>query len=431
MIWNRTVKNAAWMIGCKVVQSIIGLIISMLTARYLGPANYGLINYAASLVAFFTPIMQLGLNGILVQELVATPETEGECVGSAIVLNIISGTLCLVGLMAFTTIVNVNEKETLIVCALYSVSMLAEALHIIQYWFQARLLSKYSSLAMLLAYAAVSIYQVCLLLAGKGVYWFAVAKAFDIFFIDIFLLLTYHLCGGQRLSFSWKRSKEMLARSKHYILANMMVVIFAQTDRIMLKMMIDEGATGYYSAAVTCTCITSFIFNAIIDSMRPGILSSKRKDQKRFHNEMKLLYAIVIYLSLAQSVLMTALAPIIVNVLYGEAFGPSVGALQVIVWYTTFSYIGAVRNIWILAEGKQHILWKINLVGALANVLLNCALIPRLGIVGAAVASLITQIFTNVIVSGLHKELRENLQLMIQSLNVRTLVTAISGVLSK
>ena len=77
MIKNKVVKNASWIIGCRIVQSVFALIVSMLTARYLGPSNFGLINYAASIVAFFLPIAQLGINNILVHEFVNNPEEEG------------------------------------------------------------------------------------------------------------------------------------------------------------------------------------------------------------------------------------------------------------------------------------------------------------------------------------------------------------------
>ena len=73
---NRVAKNAAWIIACKIVQSLITLVIGMLTARYLGPSNYGLITYASSLVAFALPIMQLGMANILVRELVDHPTRE-------------------------------------------------------------------------------------------------------------------------------------------------------------------------------------------------------------------------------------------------------------------------------------------------------------------------------------------------------------------
>ena len=70
-------NNAKWIIVCKIAQSLIQLIVGMLCARYLGPSNYGLINYAASIVAFVLPIMRLGFDSTLVRELIENPENEG------------------------------------------------------------------------------------------------------------------------------------------------------------------------------------------------------------------------------------------------------------------------------------------------------------------------------------------------------------------
>ena len=77
-IHNKVIKNASWIIVGRIAQSIVGMLIAMITARFLGPSNYGLINYASSIVAFAVPIMQLGLSNILVQELVNNKEKEGE-----------------------------------------------------------------------------------------------------------------------------------------------------------------------------------------------------------------------------------------------------------------------------------------------------------------------------------------------------------------
>ena len=414
---NRVLKNASWIIGIQVVKSLLGLVISMLTARFLGPSNFGLINYAASIVAFVSPIMYLGLTGVLVQEIVNRPENEGKILGTAISLSFFSSLLCIGGVVAFVSIANRGERDTIIVCALYSILLIFQSLEMIVYWFQAKLLSKYSSLVSLIAYLIVSAYKIFLLAAKKSIYWFAVSNALDYMIIAVCLLIVYRKLGGQRLRFSFADAKRMLSKSRYYIISNMMITIFAQTDRIMLKLMIDDAATGYYSAAVTCAGMTGFIFSAIIDSFRPMIFDNKKTDERQYENNICRLYSIIIYLSLLQSVVITVFSKLIIHILYGSAYDPSINALRLIVWYTTFSYLGSVRNIWILAEDKQKYLWIINLSGAAANVLLNYFLIPVMGIMGAALASLITQIFTNVIIGFIIKPIRYNNTLMFRALN--------------
>lgn len=415
---NRVINNAMWIIGCKIVQALLGLIVNILTARYLGPSNYGLINYAISLAAFLTPVMKLGLDSIAVQEIVnSKDEDEGAILGTIIFLTCIASIVSIVALAAFVMVANPGETTTHIVCYIYSLILFFYALELIQYWFQAKFLSKYTSITMLIAYVITTIYQIYLLASSKNIYWFAFVKTFDVIIVDIILFYLYRKIGSSRLSISFEHAKRMLNKSKHYILSNIMIVIFVQTDKVMLKMMIDDTATGYYSAAVNIAAITNFVFAAIIDSARPSILESKNISKTDFEGKMVKLYSVIIYFSLIQCVFITLFAGLIVRVLYGAEFYPSVTALQVLIWYTTFSYLGAVRDIWVLAEEKQKVLWKINLCGATANIILNVALIPKFGIVGAAAASLVTQFFTNVVTGYIFSSIRFNNELMIRGLN--------------
>ena len=127
---NRVVRNSIWIIGCHIIQAMLSFVVTMLTARYLGPSNYGLINYAASLVAFLTPIAKLGLDTILINEFVTYPEREGETLGTSMVISLMSSILCIFGLITFVSVANQGEPDTIIVCALYSVILIANVLEI-------------------------------------------------------------------------------------------------------------------------------------------------------------------------------------------------------------------------------------------------------------------------------------------------------------
>ena len=425
---NRTIKNAAWIIGCRILQSGLALLVTMLSARYLGPSGYGLINYAASLVAFFVPIMQLGLNSTLVRELIADPDHEGETLGTALTMTFASSIACVIGIATVASFLNQGESDTILVCVLYSLLLVFQSLEMIQYWFQAKLLSKYTAVTILAAYIVVSAYRITLLMTGGSIYWYAISQAIDFAIIAVVLLIIYYRLSGNRLKFSVKRAADMLGRSKHYILSSMMITIFAQTDRIMLKLMMNEEAVGYYSAAASCATLTAFVFVAIIDSARPSILEGKQKSEEAFRQGMKSLYAAIIILAMLQSGAIALLAKPIIRILYGTEYGASVAVLRIIVWFTTFSYLGAVRDIWILAEKKQNYLWIINLSGAMANIVLNGILIPTYGANGAAAASLITQIFTNVIMGWIIRPISPANRLMIQSLNIKFICSQIKKV---
>ncbi len=428
---QRTLFNALWIISCKIIQAFLGLIVSMLSARYLGPSNFGIINYAASVVAFFVPIMQLGFRSTLVQEFIEFPEKEGETLGTSVVLNVIAALASILGIICFSFCVNYNEPETYIVCGLYSLNLIFQALEMMQYWFQAKLLSKYTSLSMLFAYFINSLYKIFLLITGKNIYWFAISSGIEYMIISISLYVVYKKVGGPKLSFSYIRAKKMFAKSKYYIVSGIMVTIFQQTDRLMIKWMVGNAATGYYSAAVTCAGMTSFIFSAIIDSMRPVILESKKKSMHLFEKNVSRLYAFIFYVSLLQCIFTVFFSKTIICFVYGKEYEPAVNALRIIVWYVAYAYFGSIRNIWILAENKQKYLWIINLSGALLNVFLNLILIPKYQIVGASVASFITQIFSNFLLGFILEPIKKNNTLLLRGIKISFFIREIKEILKR
>lgn len=418
---SRIISNASWIIACRIVQSLINLFIGMISARYLGPSNYGLINYAGSIVAFLVPIAQLGFRNTLVQEIIDSPNEEGKTIGTVLAMTTASGFLSIAGIAAFVFFVNANETETIVVCLLYSISLIFQMLELVEYWFQAKLLSKYTSVITLIAYIIVSAYKVYLLVTGKSVYWFAVSQALDYFIISFSLILIFLKLSKQHFSVSFKLFRKMFKKSKYYIVSDMMVMIYQHTDKIMIALFLGTRVNGYYSAAVTCAGICAFVFGAIIDSARPIILKSQKIGNETFEQNMKRLYSVLLYLGLLQNLVFTFLAPLVVNILYGKDYSAAVPILRIITWYSTFSYIGSVRNIWILAKGKQKYLLIINFLGAVLNVIGNLVLIPLLGANGAAVASVATYMFANVVLCLVLKPLRPTVKLMLQALNPKLL----------
>ncbi len=418
---NKIVKNASWIIVCKIAQSVLNLVVSMITARYLGPSNYGLITYASSIVAFIVPLVQLGINCILVQDLVDHPTESGRTIGTATLLTTFSSFIGVVGILAFTTVVNHNEKDTIIVTVLYSISMFFQMTEMIQYWYQSKLLSKYVSVVSLISRVIVSAYKIYIVIEGKSIYWFAIVNSLDYLIISVCLFVIYFKLGGQKLSFSGNTAKGMLSKSKHFIISGMMVSVFGQTDKIMLKLMIGDAESGYYSAAITCATMSVFLFTAITDSFRPVIFENKKTDRLAYRQNTTRLYSIIIYMALCQSVVLTLFAEPMIKLLYGADYLSASKILRIITWYSAFSYLGNARNIWFLAEEKQKYVWITNLVGAIINVVGNFILIPLWGACGAAAASVVTQFITNFAISFFIKPIRQNGIWMIEALNPKVL----------
>ena len=245
--------------------------------------------------------------------------------------------------------------------------------------------------------------------------------------IAIALIAVYFKKGGSGFKFSFECAKKMLNRSKHYILAALMIVIVHNTDHIMLTMMVGETENGYYAAAITCAIVVQFVYNAIIDSFRPLILSSKKESEEKYNKNVSRLYGLICYMALFQSLAFTILAPIMVNILYGAEYVASVPVLQILTWYTSFAFMGTIRNIWLLAEEKQKYLPIVNLSGVVLNIVMNAFMIPLWGACGAALASLLTQLFMNFIFGFIFKPIRRNNVLLLKGLSPKFFIGEIRG----
>lgn len=416
---NRTVKNAGWIVGGRLANKILAFVVGVFTARYLGPDNFGLINYAAAYTAFFASLCNLGINSIIIKDFSDNPDEEGEALGTTLVLRAISSFLSALMIVGIVSIVDKNEPLTILVAALSSIGLLFQIFDAFNQWFQYRLKSKYYAVATVIAYIAVSVYKIILLITGKSVAWFALATSVDYIVIAILLLLAYKKNNGPKLSFSMRKAKQLLAASSGFIVSGLMISIYAYTDKFMLKQMLDEAAAGYYSLAFSLSTFWEFILVAVMDSMYPSIIDSYNVDRERFDRKNRQLYAMVIYISLTASILICIFGRLIVQILYGAEYLPTVQPLRIVVWYTTFSYLGAARNAWVVSENKQKYLKYLYAAAAIINVVLNLVLIPLWGASGAALASLVTQISTTVILPAFIPALRPNARLMVEALMLK------------
>lgn len=414
---KKEASNAAWIIAGRVFQAAINFALGILTARYLMPSNYGLLNYAAAYTSFFMALCTLGINSIIVKEFIDQPKQEGEILGTALLLRTASSFGSALMIIALAFILDGGEPTTVLVVALCSIGVLPNVLETFRYWFQARLQSKVTAIAALCAHFVTALYKLFLIISGKSVAYFALATSLDYCLTGVFLYTAYRRNHGARLAATRDMAVNLLSKSVHYILPAIMISVYAQTDKFMLKQILSPRDVGYYGTAVSLCSSWCFVLNAVIESMSPGIMEVHRNgDLHAYQYKNRLLYTIVFWISTLVSVLFLCFGKPVVRLLYGIDFLPAAAPLKVITWYTAFSYLGVARNAWIVCENKQKYLIWIYLSAAFANVLLNIWLIPIWGTVGAAFASLIAQIATTMVTPFLIRPLRPNAIMMAEAI---------------
>ena len=420
LIGKKEFKNASWLIGGRVLQMLLSLFINLITARYLGPTNFGLINYANSFVAFFTSLCNLGLNYIIIKELIINKSDQGKVIGTSIGLRAISSVLSIFAIWAVVNITDTGDSQTILVVLLCSAGVLFNVLDTFNYWFQIQYKSRITATATLIGYIVLSIYRIILLILKKDIVWFALAASIDYAVIGIVLWIAYRINKGPHLSFSLKKGKMLLSQSYHYILSGMMVTIYGQTDKFMLRHLMSYDEVGYYSSATVICAAWVFVLTAIIDSMFPTICYLHgEKNEEAFKKKNRQLYSIVFYISLCVSIFFRVGSEFVVGLMYGQDYLPAANSLRILTWYTAFAYLGVARNAWLTCKGKQKYEKYIYSIAAILNIGMNFVFIPILGAEGAAIATFLTQLFTCIIIPSFFKELRPNVKLMIDAITLR------------
>ncbi len=404
---NGFAQNSIWIISGQIAKVVITFLISVLTTRYLGPSNYGLINYVQSYIVFMTAIIGLGLNGVIIYQMVNNRNNEGKILGTAIILRLIIGCLCAgVFLGGFYAM---NPEDTLMkkIVFLQSIQLPFLCLDTVKYWFQSYLKSKYPVIAQTIAHVITSIYKVFLLITEKSVEWFAFALSLDIIILSIFYIVFYRRQSVQKLRFSYTIAKQLLIACIPFTLASVMTVIYSQIDKVMIKMMLNDTAqVGLYSAAISLCTIFAFIPNAFLESARPLVMEAKKVSEELYRKRFKQMIASVFWVCFIYSVFICILSKLILFVLYGEAYLSANSCLKIAVWYTVFAYIGSAKSVWLICENKSKYVFVFAALGAITNVVMNVFLIPYWGINGAALATFITEMLVNFLYPAIFKETR-------------------------
>lgn len=413
---SKNLRNSYWIIGEQFFQMLVSLVVGMLSARYLGPSNYGSLNYTASFVSFFTSIATLGMEGVVIKKMIDEPDREGDLLGSAMGLRFCSSLLSMVSVTVIVLVLNPGEPIKVALVLLQSLQLMFKSVQILDSWFQRYLKSKYVSIGKMIACIVVAAYKIFLLATQRSLVWFAFSNSLTDLVISIVLIIFYKRERTQKLQFHKATGLFVLKDSYHFIISGLMTSIYSQMDKIMIGQMMTDTDVGYYTTATTICAMWVFIPTAIINSFRPMILEIKKGGNEQLYiRRLEQLYSAVIWLCLGASFIISVLSRFIVSVLYGEAYLGSVSALKIAIWYETFAMIGTARGIWILAENKNKYVKYYLFIGAVVNVILNFALIPTYGINGAALATLITQITTSVVSPLFFKETRVHTKIVLEA----------------
>ncbi|MDP3126676.1 MAG: flippase [Thiobacillus sp.] len=416
---QKALTNTGWLFGDRVLRMGVGLLVGVWVARYLGPEQFGLLNYAMAIVALFGAIASLGLNGIVVRDLVKEPETANETLGTTFLLQAIGGLLAF-GLAIFTIgFARPNDNFAKLLVAVLGFVMVFKSTDVVRYWFESQVKSKYVvwlENGIFLVLAVVKVGLILMAASLMAFVWVAFAEGV---LVAVGLLGVYAWRGGA-LS-SWRihygRAKTLLKDSWPLILSGLAVMVYMRIDQVMLGQMLGDEAVGIYSAAVRVSEVWYFIPMAIAASVFPSIIEAKKQSEDLYCQRIQKLYDLMVLLALTVAIPMTFLSEWAVVFLFGNEYLQAAPVLSISIWAGVSVALSAVHGKWLLTEGMQNYALLYTSIGCLINIVLNIYFIKKYGVVGAAFATVAAQTLPYFLLL-LTKKTRRHLIIIIRAFNL-------------
>lgn len=389
--FKRYFANASWLISHRILNMVVALFVGVYVARYLGPEKFGLLSYASSFVGLFMALANLGLDGIMVRELVKAPERRDELLGTAFWLKA-SGAILMWVAIATAVPFTHNDTQTNLLIVIIAVGVIFQAFNVIDLNYQAEVKSKYVVWARLVSLVISSITKLVFVWIAAPLLWFACIFFLDAVVHAMGLLVMYLKNTGKVWHWKWKRqiAMELVKDSWPLIFSGMVIAIYMKIDQVMIKEMLDAEAVGNYAAAVKLSEAWYFIPVAITSSVFPAIINAKKQNEEIYYQRLQKLYDLMVWIAVGIALPTTFFATWVIRILYGEVYLSAAGVLSIYIWAAIFVFLNNATWRWHLTENNQKMAFVRLLIGALFNIFFNSLLIRKHGIFGAACSTLLS-----------------------------------------
>jgi len=415
---RKILSNTGWLFASYISRYGLTFLIELWMARYLGPQQFGLYNYVIAFVTLLGTLASLGVNNVVVREIVRTPSERGEILGTAFTLKLAGALLTWPLTLLAIYLLRPDDGLARLMAGIIAAGTLFQAFDVIEYWFQSQVKSKFAVLAKTAALIAVSVLRVGLLYTRSPLITFACAATLELALSAAGLIIAYRKTGDSL--WKWKatfaRAKLLLRDGLPLLLSWFSIIFYMKIDQVMLGEWAGDKAVGIYSVVVRLSEVWYFIPVSIASSALPSIIEAKKISEQVYRQRMQRLLYLLSAMAYGIAIPMTFLSGWLVTLLFGERYAEAGPALSVHIWAGVPVFLGVVKDSYLLTEGLTRLSFVMAFGGAVINVALNYFLIPRYGALGAAIATVAAYSSANVWLCFLYKRTRSIGSMMLKAL---------------
>lgn len=388
---RKIINNISWLFAERTFNMLLSMFVGIYVIRYLGPDNYGKLSYSYSFVGLFAAISKLGLDQIVIRNLVKKENLDREIVGTAFILKLI-GSLLTLGLIIIAIFNFSKDSQNQWMTSIIAVGLLFESFETIDFWFQSKVRSAPMAKARSIQLTVSSVLKLLAITFKLPVIAFAWLFAIDYIVKAVATVWAYWKQNRflSQWRFSLSTAINLLKDSWPLILSGVMVTIYLRIDQVMLGNMVGNEEVGTYAAAIRFSEVWYFVPTAICSSVFPAIIQAKQKSEREYQQRLQQLYDLMAWIALLIAVPMTFLSDNLIATLLGGEYIKASPILTLHIWAGLFVFLGIARSQWLMTENFTKFSFATTSLGALTNIILNLYLIPLYGGTGAALATLIS-----------------------------------------
>lgn len=415
VLFKAILANSGWLLAERALRLAISILVGAWVARYLGPEQFGLYSYALAFVSMFSAVATLGLNSIVVRDIVREPQRSGEILGTTVVLKGIGGALSFILVLTCAFVFPAPAPGVNLLMAIVAFGNIIQALDAVDLWFQSQLQARMTALARSAALLLTAAVKVYLVFASAPLVAFAIAGLVEILLYGAGLVLTY-MASGQPIrgwSVSIKCARRLLRDAWPLAVAGAAILIQARIDQVMLAHFTGERALGFYSVALELVEAAAIVPAIVYTSVAPAVAAARAQGKAAYRQTLLSVYRLMLVLFVVLAAPIAVFSQEIIALLYGPRYADAAPLLALLTLRLFFTNFGLARSLYLTNENLLKLGLAAAVIGGAANIPLNLWLIPRYGAAGAVVAALASFFITTFIVDVFHPEARANLRLML------------------
>lgn len=404
---KKYVANTSWIFADFFLRQGLNIIVGIYVARYLLPEGLGSLSYATTYLQLLQPFAYIGLTAIVIRDLVKFKNDSPSIMGTAFVFKLSASIISFIAIIVIVYFLN-NDSISKWYIVIASVSLLISPLQVIDFYFQAQVKAKYIVYSQQISSVTISLLRLIGVFLAFDITWFVWMLLAETVVTSVMLILFYTV-NKQQISL-WKFEKHIAKRFLGelwpVIFSGFFIALYMRIDQLMIFEMLDAKSLGIYAAAVKLCEPFYVVATLICSSLFPAIVNGLEISRAEYEYRLQRLFNILTWLSIIASLFIHFTSPLIIKLIYGSEYDGAEVVLQVYFWASILVFQGVVAGQAYVTEKLQLYGTLYTAIGAAINIGLNYILIPKMGVVGAAIATLVAYTFSATLLNALFKPTR-------------------------